>query len=41
MLKRFDGAVFDQFVNRVFVYSRAEIGFEMKCGITLKERLVK
>lgn len=41
MLKRFDGAVFNQFVNRIFVYSRAEIGFEMKCGITLKERLVK
>jgi len=41
MLKRFDEAVFKNFVNRIIVYSRTEIGFEMKCGITLKERLVK
>lgn len=41
MLKRFDEAVFNNFVNRIIVYSRTEIGFEMKCGITLKERLVK
>ncbi|MDD4646009.1 MAG: recombinase family protein [Bacteroidales bacterium] len=40
MLKRFDGDVFKNFVNRIIVYSRTEIGFELKCGITLKERLV-
>lgn len=40
MLKRFDEEVFKNFVNRIIVYSRTEIGFELKCGITLKERLV-
>ncbi|MDP3058693.1 MAG: recombinase family protein, partial [bacterium] len=41
MLKRFDGDVFKQFVKRIIVYSRTEIGFELQCGITLKERLVR
>ncbi len=40
MVKRFDEDVFKTFVNRIIVYSRTEIGFELKCGITLKERLV-
>lgn len=40
MLEGFDGELFARFVERVLVYSRAEIGFELKCGITLKERLV-
>lgn len=40
MLKGFDGDIFKRFVERVVVYSRSEIGFEFKCGITLKERLV-
>ena len=37
----FDGDVFKRFVEQVTVYSRTEIGFELKCGITLKERLVR
>ena len=41
MLKCFDGDIFKNFVERIIVYSRTEIGFELKCGITLKERLVK
>lgn len=41
MLKRFDEGVFNKFVERINVFSRTEIGFELKCGITLKERLVK
>ncbi len=41
MLKGFDSAIFGRFVERIIVYSRTEIGFELKCGITLKERLVK
>ena len=41
MLKGFDGDIFKRFVERVIVYSRSEIGFEFKCGITLKERLVR
>lgn len=41
MLNNFDGELFTRFVERILVYSRTEIGFELKCGITLKERLVR
>jgi hypothetical protein len=41
MLIGFDGDIFKRFVERIIVYSRTEIGFELKCGITLKERLVR
>jgi site-specific DNA recombinase len=41
MLTNFDGDVFTRFTECIIVYSRTEIGFELKCGITLKERLVK
>jgi hypothetical protein len=41
MLEGFDGEIFTRFVERVIVYSREKIGFELKCGITLKERLVR
>ena len=41
MLKGFDNDIFGCFVERIIVYSRTEIGFELKCGITLKERLVR
>lgn len=41
MLKGFDDELFTRFVERILVYSRTEIGFELKCGITLKERLVR
>ncbi|MEA4830607.1 MAG: recombinase family protein, partial [Enterococcus thailandicus] len=41
MLLEFNSDVFDRFVDHIIVYSREEIGFALKCGITLKERLVK
>ena len=41
MLAGFDADIFKRFVGRIIVYSRTEIGFELKCGITLRERLVK
>jgi site-specific DNA recombinase len=41
MLTGFVSELFARFVERVLVYSRTEIGFELKCGITLKERLVR
>ncbi|MEA4964166.1 recombinase family protein [Lutispora sp.] len=41
MLTDFDGDIFKRFVERIIVCSRAEIEFELKCGITLKERLVR
>lgn len=40
MLKGFDEELFNRFVERIHVYSREEIGFELKCGLTLKERVV-
>lgn len=41
MQSGFDGELFSRFVDHIIVYSRMEIGFVLKCGITLKERLVK
>ena len=38
MLNDFDGELFEQYVNQIIVYSREEVGFQMKCGITLRER---
>lgn len=40
-ISSFDEELFERFVERIHVYSQEEIGFELKCGITLKERLVK
>jgi hypothetical protein len=40
MLLEFNSDIFDRFVDHITVYSREEIGFNLKCGITLKERLV-
>lgn len=40
MILEFNSDVFDRFVDHIIVFSREEIGFELKCGITLKERLV-
>ncbi len=40
MLTAFDSGLFEEYVDRIMVYSRTKIGFEMRCGITLKERLV-
>lgn len=39
MLLSFDGGLFTHFVERIRVYTRSEVGFEMKCGLTLRERL--
>lgn len=39
MLNSFDEKIFDRFVSCIKVYSRNEIGFELKCGLTLKERI--
>lgn len=41
MLTAFDSGLFEGYVNRIIVSSRTEVGFELKCGITLKERLVR
>ena len=39
MLTAFDGELFGRFVEQITVYSRNEIGFQMKCGLTLRERM--
>ena len=37
----FDDAVFLSFVERITVLSRKEVAFELKCGLSLRERLVE
>ena len=39
MQTAFDDALFTKFVHNVIVYSRTEIGFALKCGLTLRERI--
>nr|DAZ32591.1 MAG TPA: integrase [Caudoviricetes sp.] len=39
MQTAFDDALFTRFVHNVIVYSRTEIGFALKCGLTLRERI--
>lgn len=39
MQTEFDEALFTRFVQNIIVYSRTEIGFTMKCGLTLRERI--
>ncbi len=40
MLTSFDAVLFERFIDQIIVYSRTEIGFVLKCGITLRERSV-
>lgn len=37
----FDEKLFNRYVEKIIVFSQVEIGFKMKCGVTLKERLVR
>lgn len=39
MQTTFADAVFTRFVHNIIVYSRTEIGFALKCGLTLRERI--
>lgn len=39
MLNAFNEALFTEYVHRIHVYSRQEIGFELKCGLILRERI--
>jgi len=40
-IDKFNDELFERFVERIIVFSQKKIGFKMKCGITLKERLVR
>ena len=39
MLAEFDDILFTRFIDHIAVYSRQKIGFVMKCGLTLSERI--
>jgi hypothetical protein len=39
MLVAFDDETFTRHVDKIIVFSREEIGFVLKCGITLRERM--
>ena len=41
MLSEFDEKLFTAFVENIIVQSREEIIFRLKCGLKLKERLVR
>ena len=40
MLTAFDDELFLSHVERILVVSRSEVVFKLKCGLSLKERLV-
>ena len=39
MLQAFEEELFTEYADRIIIYSREEIGFELKCGLTLRERM--
>lgn len=39
MLNEYSENLFKLFVDRIYVYSRHEVGFIMKCGLTFKEMI--
>lgn len=39
ILQDFDDDLFKEYVNRIIVRSRNEVCFELKCGLTLRERM--
>ena len=41
VLTEFDDSVFNDYVNEIRVLSRDELEFQLKCGLKIKERLVR
>lgn len=39
MIDSFDDQLYNEYVERIVVFSKTEIGFILKCGITLRERI--
>lgn len=39
MLQEFNEELFTEYVDRIVVWSRNEVSFEMKCGLSLRERM--
>ena len=40
-INAFDSEIFEDFTREIIVFSQEEIGFKMKCGLNLRERLIK
>ena len=40
-INAFDSEIFEDFIEEIIVFSQEEIGFKMKCGLKLRERLMK
>ena len=38
-MEEFDGDFFERFVDGMTVFSPVEIGFRLKCGLVLRERM--
>jgi hypothetical protein len=39
MLTEFSDDLFTEYVDSIIVYTRARIGFRLRCGLTLKEEV--
>jgi len=39
MLQKFEEKLFTEYADRIIVYSRNEVGLELKCGLILRERM--
>lgn len=39
MMQEFEEELFTEYADRIIVYSREEVGFELKCGLILRERM--
>ncbi len=40
-INAFESEIFEDFIEEIIVFSQEEISFKMKCGLNLRERLVK
>jgi site-specific DNA recombinase len=40
-MEAFNEELFKQFVEKIIVFSPTEIGFSLKCGLLLRERMVR
>jgi len=41
IIEEFDDGLFKRFITGITVFSPTELGFKLKCGLVLRERLVR
>ncbi|OPX89891.1 MAG: hypothetical protein A4E52_00916 [Pelotomaculum sp. PtaB.Bin013] len=41
IIEEFDNGLFERFVSGITVFSPVELGFKLKCGLVLRERIVR